>query len=194
MQRAWCVFQITQILRTAFIERPRVSELGIDAFGSINGRDFGAEDFQESALISLGAPTSFGCEGIPRPGPKFIGSNGIFLSSNRYQCPTLSGMMCLAYKVLCSVQTVGSREELPAAIAQEIHTRLGTTIHKPFVLHGRITNEGSPINSYNPLQLKNLFVGNSYTPFGTLKNWTRYTNKQLIRFTRDSEKMARRSK
>ena len=139
------------------IAHPNTGELGNAVLGSIQGRDFTARDFMESADLRLGEQTvkaSRVWSGLPQG---FLDNlTGFWHQTGTNAHPEFPAVRRLM-GALKDDEIRNNEEELASAIASEISSSVGATTGKPMLLDGGGTFKGAPLAVSRPSNIKQLF-------------------------------------
>ncbi|MGH1486165.1 MAG: hypothetical protein ACRBCI_08080 [Cellvibrionaceae bacterium] len=143
------------------IAHPNTGELGNAVLGNIQGREFTARDFMESADIRLGEQTvkaSRVWSGLPQG---FLNNlTGFWHQTGTNAHPEFPAVRRLMGALRDDVIR-NNEEELASAIANDIGAGVGATTSKPILLDGGGTFKGAPLAVFRPSNIKQLFGGDS---------------------------------
>lgn len=158
------------------IDHPSSSEVPNTITQVVNGTELNVNDLANAANITLGSRTVRCARAYQALDQAFLDNLVGFWHQTGVNAHPEYGSVLQVNGALRSLAGNGS-EQLPAAIAQETATVLGTSTNKPFVLNGGYTDQGLPLNTYRPTTVKDLLTGDARIPvsednFGQLYDQT----------------------
>lgn len=170
------------------IERARVAELGADVKGSINGNDVTVEDFSESANFKLGDTDVEAARYLSYLPQDLLDRTAfIHLRTSANGHPEHARVRRVNEALLG--ENGRGNEQIQSAIMQEMLTaglNNDTLFNRPMMLRGAgsFTYESTPLASYGPSDVKDLFIGSS-TVTAELENMNKVYNAAIDSIYKD---------
>jgi len=160
----------------SIIERPALNQVGANITRRINGNELNANDIAQSVSLRLGDNNILGARAYRSLPQSFLNHLVSFWHRTGANAHPEMVDVLKSQGAIKNLSGPGA-EQLPAAIAQEMHANLGTAVASPFVLQGRLSAAGIPLNQYNPTAIKQLLlegvdIGVSAADFSRLYNST----------------------
>lgn len=160
----------------SLIEHPNTDDVPTTITQTVNGSTLDVRDLANAADITIGTRTVRCARAYQALPQEFLDHLVGFWHQTGVNAHPEYPSVIRANGALKSLSGNGS-EELPASIAQETASLLGTSTNKPFVLNGNYTDQGLPLNPYTPTVVRDLLTGASRIPvsndnFGQLYDLT----------------------